>query len=591
MSVYPGATKDSYSVEARFIAPIAGAAAALLVEDSSDTSEKAGNADPISDESITDALARHARERPEGTALILPTRTDDTAQRLTWSELNDRTSALARGLLRLGLRPGDRCVLMVRPGEWFFPLAYGMLRAGIVPVLIDPGMGLRSLGRCLAEAAPVGFVGEPEAHLAALVLGWGRATVRHRVTTRRSLLGGPELSLIASRGAQDDRPLPTPPPDAPAAVLFTSGSTGVAKGVLYRHRHFAAQARLLRDTYGIGPGEVDLPTFAPFALFDLALGMTCVLPPIDFTRPGSVDAQLLTRLIHAHGVTNVFGSPAALASVARTHQRTPLAWPTVRRVLSAGAPMPVETLARLEGLLPAGAAVHTPYGATECLPVSTISSDELAETRRRTLDGHGVCVGRVVSPNDVRIIPLTDAPLRSWQEMQALPVGEVGEVTVCGPTTTDSYFGRPEADTLAKVRRPDGATVHRMGDIGYLDTEGRLWFCGRKTQRVALPHRTLHTAMVEEPLNALPGVRRTALVGVRRGGRTVPVLCVERDETPPRTLSDAALLESVRQHAAALEATQELEHFLLHPRFPVDIRHNAKIGRERLAVWAAEQLG
>jgi acyl-CoA synthetase (AMP-forming)/AMP-acid ligase II len=388
-------------------------------------------------------------------------------------------------------------------------------------------------------------------------------------------------------GEASTTPLPAVGPDDTAAILFTSGSTGVAKGVVYRHAHFLAQVEMIRQTYGIEPGEVDLPTFPLFALFDPALGMTTVVPQMDFTRPANVDPAMLTELVNDWKVTNLFGSPAALNSVARYSAKHPVRWPTVRRVLSAGAPMPVSTLDGMAAILQPDAQVFTPYGATECLPVTSIGSRELADTREATNSGAGVCVGRVVAPNDVRIIAITDDPITDWSGVRELPGGEVGEVTVHGPTTTDEYFGRPEATRNAKIVR-DGRIVHRMGDTGYLDAEGRLWFCGRKGQRVIVGDRVMHTSAIEAIFNTHPAVFRTALVGVTRGGVTTPVLCVEREKSVG--ISDAELFAQLLALGNAHESTRGIETFLVHRAFPVDVRHNAKIGREKLAVWASERL-
>jgi acyl-CoA synthetase (AMP-forming)/AMP-acid ligase II len=543
---------------------------------------------------IADAVAQMAGLQPDRPAVVVTAGRAGGKRRyahLTFAQLETQSAACARGLLAAGFRRGERAVLMVRPGLDFFALTFGMLRAGVVPVLIDPGLGRAQLGRCLAEARPEGFVGVPEAHAAQLLLGWARGTVKRRVTVgRRWAWGGHTLGQVKALGAASTEPLPATAPDEVAAVLFTSGSTGIAKGVVYLHRHFVAQVELLRATYGMQPGEVDLPTFPPFALFDPALGMTAVLPEMDFTRPARVDPAMLLELLNDWSVTNVFGSPALLGTVARHGAAKGVKWPeTVKRVLSAGAPVPVATLEGMHQLLPAHAEIYTPYGATECLPVASVGSRELlAETRALTDTGAGVCVGRVVPPNDVRIIRIHDGPLREWAEVEELPAGQVGEITVLGPTTTERYFEREEATLLAKIRR-DGRKVHRMGDVGYLDDRGRLWFCGRKGQRVELEGRTLFTAQVEELLNTHPAVFRTALVGVQRGNRMEPVVCVEREKGG--SIPEQQLFEELRALAARHKITAGIQTFLVHPAFPVDIRHNAKIGREKLATWAAGRLG
>jgi acyl-CoA synthetase (AMP-forming)/AMP-acid ligase II len=246
-------------------------------------------------------------------------------------------------------------------------------------------------------------------------------------------------------------------------------------------------------------------------------------------------------------------------------------------------------------LLPDGVQVFTPYGATESLPVANIGSREiLAETRPLTEQGKGVCVGRPVAGMRVSVIPISDEPIAEWDESRCLPPGTVGEFVVRGPVVTREYFGRPEATRNAKiVDRATGDVLHRMGDVGYLDEQGRLWFCGRKSHRVVTPDGTLFTDMVEPIFNTELGVFRTALVGVRRGNVTHPVLCVEVTGDAPRDRDFGWVELEVRLafRAREFEHTRTITTFLVHPGFPVDVRHNSKIFREKLAVWADRTLG
>jgi acyl-CoA synthetase (AMP-forming)/AMP-acid ligase II len=249
----------------------------------------------------------------------------------------------------------------------------------------------------------------------------------------------------------------------------------------------------------------------------------------------------------------------------------------------------------MRALLPDDAQLWTPYGATECLPVSVIEGRELQATREATERGAGTCVGRPVPPNDVRIIRISDEAIAQWHEAEPVERGQVGEITVAGPTATDAYFRREQATRLAKIAEtlPDGSTriVHRMGDLGWMDGDGRLWFCGRKSQRVVLDAATtLCTEQVEPVFNTHPDVRRTALVGVGARGAQMPVLCVElRDGVHAREWQ--RIERELRHLGEGFVHTAKVTRFLRHPRFPVDIRHNAKIGREQLAAWATHALG
>src|SRR5690606_31427662 len=433
------------------------------------------------------------------------------------------------------------------------------------------------------------FVGIPLAHLARRLLGWARSARVLVTTGRRALLAGVTLAQVEADGAGAGPQLADTAPDEVAAILFTSGSTGVPKGVVYRHRHFVAQVEMLREAFGIRPGGVNLPTFPPFALFDPALGTTSVIPDIDPTRPAKADPSKLHDAIRRFGVDQLFGSPALTAVLARHGE--PL--PTVKRVMSAGAPVPAETVARLRELLPDDAGFWTPYGATECLPVAIIEGRELQSTREATENGAGTCVGRPVPPGEGRILAITDEVIGHWGDARVLPTRQVGEITIASPTATDAYFNRDAQTRAAKITEtlPDGSSrvVHRMGDVGYLDEKGRLWFCGRKTQRVETRGGPLYTEQVEPVFNTHHKVLRTALVGVGVAGAKQPVLCVELKPGVPE--NDWPIVAGeLRALGATHPHTSGIERVILHPGFPVDIRHNAKIGREQLASWAARKL-
>ena len=537
---------------------------------------------------IAAALPRLARERPEQVAMRCPGRGGGYQVAITYAQLDGRSDAIAAGLARRGIVRGTRTVVMVRPTPEFFLLMFALFKAGAVPVLVDPGIDRRALKQCLDEARPEAFIGIPLALLAKALLGWAKSA-RVRITTgRRAWLADATLADVERDGAGAGPQLADTAPDDVAGLLFTSGSTGVPKGVVYRHRHFVAQVGMLRDAFGIEAGGIDLPTFPPFALFDPALGLTSIIPDMDPTRPAKADPRKLHAAIRRFGVTQLFGSPALMRVLAGHGE--PL--PTVRRVTSAGAPVPPEVVARMLALLPPDAQLWTPYGATECLPVAVIEGRELLALRERTEAGSGTCVGRPVARNTVRIIRIDDGAIADWSDALRVAPGQVGEITVAGPSATDAYFNRDAQTALAKIREtlPDGGSriVHRMGDLGWFDGDGRLWFCGRKSQRVVVDAvTTLCTEQVEPVFNAHPGVARTALVGTGAQGKQSPVLCVElnagigKREWP-------RIERELRHLGEGFVHTAKVDTFLRYPKpFPVDIRHNAKIGRETLARWAA----
>ena len=490
---------------------------------------------------------------------------------------------LAAGLRRAGLKPGDRAALLVPPSRDFFACTFALFRLGAVPVLIDPGIGFRNMARCLDDAQPAAFIGSPKAHLARALGRW--APLAHLSFVAAGKIPGMwNTRELRGLGARESFVPAALAADSPAALLFTSGSTGAPKGAVYTHGVFSAQIDMLREMFDIKEGELCLSTFPLFALFDAVLGMTVVIPDMDFTRPGFVDPAKIIGPLQKHRIQQLFGSPALLDRVGRYGERHGVALPDLRRVMSAGAPVPARTLSRFSKMLEPGVQIFTPYGATESLPVAMIGSAEiLGETAALTAQGRGVCVGRPAAGVDVAVIGITEDHIPEWREALRVRPGEVGEIVVKGAVVTREYFRRPEADAAAKIS--DGPSVrHRMGDLGYFDERGRLWFCGRKAHRVITNNNTLYTIPIEGVFNSHPAVKRTAMVGVDK----TPVLCVEVE--PGVKIDREELTRQLLSLGGKHDATKEIKIIIYHPSFPVDTRHNAKIFREKLALWAKSEL-
>jgi acyl-CoA synthetase (AMP-forming)/AMP-acid ligase II len=365
---------------------------------------------------------------------------------------------------------------------------------------------------------------------------------------------------------------------------------------------FAAQVRLIRETYAIEPGEIDLPLLPIFALFNPALGMTTIVPEIDPRRPAEVDPVKIVQAIRQENVTNSFGSPTLWRKIGDHCVAEKITLPSLRRVLCAGAPVPAALWKSSSAFLTHGQ-LHSPYGATEALPVASVSSREIDPTTTR-----GACVGRPIAGIDVRIIAVIDGPVAALADTRELPRGEIGEMIVRGPVVTQSYDALPAATAAAKISDASvaprsaappsaldaplgrtGAVWHRMGDCGYLDADGRLWFVGRKVERVETQQGTLHTEPCEQVFRCHPRVTRCALVGLGERGRQRPALIVEavvKDSAAARVFA-----RELRVLALEHTHTTPVKLFYFHPKFPVDVRHNAKIHRLTLAQWAATAKG
>ena len=455
--------------------------------------------------------------------------------KVTFAELAARVRDVASGLRMAGFERGDRVVLLVPPSIDFFVLCYALLRAGVVPVVIDPGIGAHNLKQCVGDVDAVGFISVPKAHAARVVLGWGRGSIRKLVTVGRRLFwGGQTLREVEGLGRENSAEIVPTAPDETAAIVFTSGSTGPPKGVIYSHANFYAQLEMLQRTFDAQRSAVDLPTFPPFALFNPAMGVTSIIPDMDATKPGAVDPRKIFSAIETFGVTTLFGSPALMRRIASYGIQHGITLPSITRAVSAGAPMPADTLRMMAQLLPQSTQLFTPYGATEGMPISIVGSAEiLAETQQLTDEGAGICVGLPVEGVEVEVIAVEEdlSPRRQdakgredretrrqevgekevWDEGLCLGVGEVGEVVVKGRNVTRAYFRKQKANRAAKFA--DGETIrHRMGDVGYKDAQGRLWYCGRKAHIVRVDGQVLYSVQCEAIFNKHPAVLRTALV-------------------------------------------------------------------------------
>lgn len=564
---------------------------------------------------IAHRLAASSARWPDQIAVVQPCGRDAAAKyryrTWTFSQLDREATAIAEGLRAWGVQPGQRLVLMVRPSFEFIALTFGLMRAGIVVVLIDPGMGRSNIFRCLEEINPDGFVAIPLVQAIRVLQCRRFRNAKFNVTVggRKWFWGGKTYrELLETPPRVSHSPLTTPPL---AAVIFTSGSTGPPKGVVYEHNMFDAQVELLRDFYGIQSGEVDLPGFPLFGLFNAAMGVTTVIPDMDPTKPARVDPERILAHLRDWNVTQAFGSPAIWNRIGRHCEATGEKLPnTLRRVLSAGAPVPVPVIERLRRAFSnTDADIHTPYGATESLPVASICGrDVLEQTAPLSRQGAGTCVGRMFPDIDVKIVAIADGPIATIDDANELPRGEIGEIIVRGPSTTREYFQRSEATAAAKIRddvppapspthlftvSPPHRFWHRMGDVGYLDDPGRLWFCGRKAHIVETEHGRMFTIPCEAIFNNHPRVFRSALVGVGSKPKQRPVIIVEPEagQFPESSADQDQLRAELLSLARANPRTASIETILFHRSLPVDIRHNVKIFREKLAPWASQQLG
>ncbi len=540
-------------------------------------------------------LSYQAAVFPDAIAIASPTgshrqRDHRRYETISMADLDRRSSSIAAGLQGMGIGPGKRIALLVRFGEDFIALVFAVLKSGATLVLIDPGMGRKNLIDCLAATRPDGFIAIPIAHAILRLFQSRFPNAKTNVTAGRWLPGLPAKTLAQlEKHSPNDLRNPATLTEDPAAVIFTTGSTGPPKGVLYTHGTFNAQIDQVSGHYAIQPGGRDLSCFPLFGLFNAVMGTTTILPDMNPIRPADVDPVRLLDAIDQWQINQSFGSPALWTKVGGFCAKTGRRADSLKCVLSAGAPVPPRILEQVRNAMNVDGCVYTPYGATEALPIASIESRMvLQETAFQTSQGAGTCVGNRFSEIRWKIIGIHDKPIASLDDVECLPANQIGELMVQGAVVSKQYVTREDQNAIHKVL--DGMDVwHRMGDIGYLDDQDRFWFCGRKSHRVISNHRVLYTETIEAIVNTDPEVYRSALVGTGDRFSQNPVVILERwpKNLHERKFNDAELTKSIIQKLQENPRSSGVHRAVVYPgKLPTDIRHNSKIFREKLTDWA-----
>ncbi len=538
---------------------------------------------------IAAMLRQRAQEQPDAVALrfMKPHAGPGHPQprtETTYGELIAAADRYAHGFAKAGITRGMRTLVLASPSLDFYAFMFGLFELGAIPVFLDPGMGVKNVLKCIEQNRPEAMVALSVIHAVACFARKPFANVKIKVTVgSRWFWGGHTLQQVYEQGGDAPWDLPHFEPDEEAAIIFTSGSTGPPKGVSFRHGAFHEVTTNIGQMFGYGPGDVHMEAFASFVFFDACLGMTTVVPDANLTKLAGADPAVFLQAIEEQRCNSAFASPIVWAKLTRHCEAIGATLPSLERAVTTGAPIHADMHRRFHALVGPDVTLHTPYGATESLTVSSFDSRRiLAETWDDTAKGAGTCVGMPVPGADVYIIGVTEDPIPTWDDSLMLPPGEIGEITVGSGVASPEYKERPDANALAKIRQ-GGRILHRMGDIGYLDAAGRLWFCGRKSHRIETPTGLVPAVPVENIVNEHPAVFRSALVGLGARGHEVPVLLVELEDGHAwsEDLADElrARLEGTRWEGVvtAMEPYQG---------FPVDPRHNSKIRREDLKAWA-----
>ena len=532
---------------------------------------------------IIEALHDIALKQPDAVGLkVTQTSADGRISEVsqkTFGEMDHEADVWATYFFANGFSRGKTVLLLVPPGEDLLIATFALLRLGAVPIVIDPGMGLKNFFNCVRKTQPDLFLSIPRGR-------WLYYLLKPFVHFSNAVFLSDRLKHKLAKRDFACTFKPETRPEDTAAVLFTSGSTGHPKGAVYTYDELNAQTEALIRTFDIRAGEVDFPLLPVFSLYNPAMGLTTVLPEINPSRPSTLDPKKIIPSILKHNVTHSFGSPRLWTKLATYCEEHQVQFPSVKRLFLAGAPVHPTLLKRVQSLVPNGR-VFTPYGATEALPVACITAEEvLRDTYQQTLQGHGTCVGHPLPGVRVRIIPVTDEALDGLPN--ALPTGNIGEITVSAPYISKRYLNDEAATKNAKIYDTDGVLWHHMGDVGYLDKEGRLWFCGRKAERViTTAGKIFYTDCCEAVFNTHEKVFRSALIAFNVKNQTVPAVVIEPKHPLPET-ETKNLFKELRRLALTCPVTEAIRHFGVYKNFPVDVRHNAKIHRLTLMRYFAK---
>jgi olefin beta-lactone synthetase len=509
---------------------------------------------------------------------------------LTFLQLEELSSKYARAFSESGIKKGSRVLLGVKPGAELCALTFALFKLGAVPVFIDPGMGKKHLLNCVEQAKADALVALPAVFIFKLFNGKSFEGVKIKWSLGFCpVLGVKNLKTVSFQ--EKFYPACHMEEDELAALLFTSGSTGPAKGVVYTCKIFNFQLDIIKEQYAVTSDDMDMSVFPLFALFAVCMGMSTVIPDMDTSKPAAADPVKILQIMEEQDVSFSFGSPAfwkVMANYCEEHNRK---LNSVRCLVMAGCSVEPELHRRfLKNILNEDAEIYVPYGATESLPLTSMKgSDVLAFSAERSEAGEGTCVGKPMSPEyDIKIIKISDDVIGEWSEDLCLPAGQVGEIVNSGPITTHEYYNNVEGTKKSKIHAED-RIWHRMGDLGYFDEQGYLWFCGRKNERVEINDQLLCTDKIENVLNLHKDVKRSALVSLTE---KEAALIVE-----PETLD---LLECEQKQSLSIKEFSELlsermptvkiKKFLFKENFPVDVRHNAKIKRDLLRDWAQDKF-
>ncbi len=504
----------------------------------------------------------------------------------SFDELDKRSNVYANSFEGLGIKRGTKTLVFVTPSLDFPAIIFALFKIGAVPIFIDPGMGLEPMLSCVQTVEAEALIGVSKVQYLRNIKRKFFKDIKIVINVDGNFWGTHSLKKLA-KGQPNQYEIADKDPKELSAILFTSGGTGTPKGVEYTMEMFWKQTTMLKEAFRLTPNDKDYPGFPLFSLFTLALGLTTHVCDFDASKPAQCNPKKIIKDLLEYKITFGAGSPSIWKNVVEYSLKKKQTFPRIKTLALFGAPVRHDLLGMLIKVFP-NANIYTPYGATECLPVSLTSAHEVqGETKAFRLEGKGVCIGYPLKGVEVAIIPQSGENFSSIESVAKLKTGEIGEIVVKSPTATPAYHNNPEA--TKSIHIPDGDHYwHRMGDIGYLDEWDRLWFLGRKSHVVITASRNYYPKAVEPVFNEHDEIENSALIELE-GKAALAVLRKDKKTSLSIDYQEKfySELEIIGQK---FSSTEGIKTFILFEDFPVDSRHNIKIDRKKLASMAFQKL-
>lgn len=512
---------------------------------------------------------------------------------LNYESLEQIVSNYAFTLESIGITEGSKVIILIKPDMEFYFIMIALFKMGALPVLIDPGMGIKNVVNCLKSVEADACIALKEAHILRFLFPGHFKTVKSWITTgKKFLFTGLQLKKLLPAHSGKSYPSRSLQPTDPSAIIFTTGSTGVAKGARYNQITMEGIRSLLKENFSIGPDEINIATFPAFNMLDFVFGITTVITDLDVSQPAEVNVKLLIDILNREGVTQMFASPVLVKNMADYGIQSGVRLKTLKKVITGGAPLAPDVIRDFNKIMPADGEIYSTYGATEALPIAAISGKEtINETGKLTELGRGTCVGRPLRGVNLKIIESSDGAVKQFSDCNLLATGEVGEIIIKADNVSPLYYNNDFETERHKIKDnstsgTNGGVWHRTGDLGYLDEQGRIWFCGRKRHAVKADGRIYYSCCCEAVINTNRYVKKSALVAAGKGA----AICIELEMSAPKG-ERKKILEELKLLAESNPVTAGIECFLFYKKpLPVDVRHNSKIDRVQLAAWAEKRL-